>query len=420
MIDTDRAEGGLRRAMAPLRGRGFRLQAVSYSISMVGTMLSPVALTFGLLYVTGSGATVGLALGAQTVSLAVFLLYGGVLADRLPRHLTMMVADVVRGAVQVAVGLMVLSGTVNVPALIVLEVVYGAAQAFYLPASIGLTALVVPKADLQSANALLSLVRNTSGVLGPLLGGLLVATGGAGWTIVADGLSFLVSAAVIGRLRLPGGARPAASSVRTELADGFRTVCGTPWIWSSIVAFMATHVALAVFMVIGPVLLLRNGPGAIGWGVLVAALSVGSLLGDGAALLLRPARPLVAARLAELLLVPALLGLVWTLPMAALVVVVALAGAGLALADSLWLTTMQQQLPTTSVSKVSAYDWMGSVVLRPVGYVLAAAFTTGSAAGLILIAVTVAVVATRVLSLSFADVRGMSRWAPAMPVEKVR
>ncbi|WP_344472943.1 MFS transporter [Nonomuraea monospora] len=394
-------------SLAPLRHRAFRYQFAGFSVSVTGNMLSLVALTVGLLQVTGSGAAAGIALGASTIPLVVFLLIGGVWADRLPRHLMMAGMDLVRGLVQLGLGAMILSGEIDLALLIGLQVLFGTAQAFHLPAAGGLTAFTVPKEDLQRANALMSITRSLSGIAGPLIAGALAATIGAGWALLLDGGTFLLSAYLASRIRVPAAPPRAGGGLLKELSDGFRLVTRTPWIWTSVTCFACTHVAIAVFLVTGPVLALQEQGGAFGWALVVAALGVGDVLGD--LVLLggyQPSRPLLVARLAELLLVPALLLIALGVPAPVQAVAIALAGAGMTAADSIWITTMQQHVPPDALSKVSSYDWLSSQALRPVGYALGAvAAADGGSAAVVLAVMAVVVALPRLVSLAYPSVR---------------
>ncbi|QPA01361.1 hypothetical protein DI273_22370 [Streptomyces violascens] len=195
----------LRQSLEPFKHRRFAYQYAGFTVSVVGNTLSQVAITVGVLQVTGSGALAGMALSASTVALVLCILFGGVWADRLPRHLVMATMDCVRATSQIGVGVMLLADSVSVPLLLLLQVCFGAAQAFHLPASSGLTRFTVPKDQLQRANTLLSFSRSMSGVLGPLLAGALIATVGAGWALIGDGLSFLVSAGCAVLIKLPPG-----------------------------------------------------------------------------------------------------------------------------------------------------------------------------------------------------------------------
>ncbi|MEO3871131.1 MFS transporter [Nonomuraea sp. B12E4] len=401
--------------LTPLRHRQFRYQYAGFSISVTGNMLSLVALTVGLLEVTGSGAAAGVALGASTIPLVGFLLIGGVWADRLPRQLIMAAMDLVRGLVQFGLGAMVLTGQVNLPLLIVLQVLFGTAQAFHLPAASGLTAFTVPKEELRRANALMSVTRSLSGIAGPVVAGGLAATVGAGWALLLDGVTFLVSGLLAARIKAPAARRRAGGDLLRELADGFRLVTRTPWIWTSVTGFMCTQVAIAVFMIVGPVLALRAEGGALGWALVIAALGVGDVLGDLVLLLgYRPRHPLLVARLAELLLVPALVLVAVGAPAAVQVVMIAVAGAGMTAADSLWITTMQQHVPEDSLSKVSSYDWLSSQALRPVGYALGAAVAATGAVTAALLMMAALVALPRLLSLTFPSVRRLRALEPAL------
>ncbi|GGZ70793.1 MFS transporter [Streptomyces echinoruber] len=402
----------LLQAREPLRYRQFQYQFGGFAVSVIGNTLSQVALTIGLLQATGSATTAGIALTASTLTLVVCILFGGVWADRLPRNLVMAAMDLVRGVVQLAVGAMLLSGHVSLVPLVALQIVFGAAQAFHLPASSGLTRFTVPKEQIQRANALLSFTRSTAGVVGPLLAGALIATVGAGWALVGDGVSFLGSALCAALIKLPRREPRTDSSMFRELAEGFRLVRTSPWIWTSIAGFMCTHVAVAVFMVIGPVMASEGG-GALKWSLLIAALGVGDILGDLLLLRFQPRRPLLVARCAELLLAPALVLVALGAHPVVQVVAVAFAGAGMTAADSLWLTTMQHQVPDESLSKVSSYDWLSSVALRPLGYALGAAAGTGDVAG-VLCALAVLVLLSRLVSLAYPSVRHLRTPADAL------
>jgi hypothetical protein len=394
----------------------FRYQFAAQAISVAGSTLSPVALSLGVLHLTDSPGALSLILAAQAVPTVVLLLVGGVWADRVPRAKLMVVANLVTAVTQGCLGVMLLTGAFHLWLAMALQFVAGTALAFYFPSTVGLTALTVPEPLLQRANAMLSLTRSTAGVVGPLVAGVLVVTAGAGWALVADGVTFLASAALFARLRLPKQIPPAQQDARSSfLADlryGFREVTRRAWAWSSITAFMFTHLASAIFMVLGPVLLLRRDHGEFGWAAVIAGLSVGQLIGDFAALRVTVLRPLVVARVVELLSIPALLGLAFGVPTWLLVVAAVFGGIALTLPDALWLTAMQQHLPGDSLSRVSSYDWLGSLALRPVGYMSAAALAAaiGSTTTFVIAAALIAV--TRIGGLCLPDVRALASRTP--------
>ena len=153
----------------------------------------------------------------------VFILVGGVVSDRLPRHLVLVGSNVVSGAAQLAAAGLLLAGSAELWHLAVAQVVRGAATSFFFPASTGLVPQTVPERLLQQANALLRMTTNASIVFGAAAGGLLVAAAGAGWALAFDGVTYLASAAVLLAMRIPGLER-AGSSFVADLREGWNGV----------------------------------------------------------------------------------------------------------------------------------------------------------------------------------------------------
>jgi MFS family permease len=403
-----RASGLLRlgEALAPLRSGQFRYQFGAQAVSVLGSTLSPVALTLGVLRSGLSASDLGLVLAANTVPLVVFVLIGGVVADRLPRHGVMVATNAVRAVTQTCLGLLLLEGRPDVWALVGIQAVTGAATAFYAPASTGLTATTVEKDLLQRANALMALVTSVGGSLGPLAAGAVVLTVGGGWALIADGATFLVGALLLTRLRIPPRARSAArQGLRASLAEGFSEVRRRTWVWSSILAFASSNFAIATLYVLGPALLLRHHGGTVGWAAVVAAMSVGQVLGNLMSLRLEPGRPVLAARLLELAQVPLMVCVCAGAGVAVLIPAAVVCGVGLSFPDTLWYSTLQRHLPEESISRIASYDWMGSLVLRPVGYAGAAAISAQVGLAGTLGGTAAFMVLTRVLGAALPDVR---------------
>src|SRR5262245_46507690 len=159
------------RAMEPgprlLRERTFRLLWAGQAISGFGSALVPVALAFSLVELTSSASALGLVLTAGFATRIVFLPLGGVIADRLPRQHVMVAADGVRAATEALVALLLLSGVARTWQLACLYALYGAADAFFSPASVALATETVPRGLLQQANALMNLPNSAATVLCP-------------------------------------------------------------------------------------------------------------------------------------------------------------------------------------------------------------------------------------------------------------
>jgi MFS family permease len=168
----------------------------------------------------GSRTELGLVLGARSIPNAAFILLGGVIADRLPRHAVMVTSNVVSMATQGKVAALLLTGNAEIWQLVVLSVLNGTSATFFFPASQGIVPQTVPEAMIQQANALLRLALNPANVFGAALGGALVAAAGPGWAIAIDAASFGAAAPFTSMLSLPEIVRERAPSIVHELAEG--------------------------------------------------------------------------------------------------------------------------------------------------------------------------------------------------------
>lgn len=361
----------LRRKRGALAERNFRLVFSSVTISALGDGVTTVALAFAVLHIS-SATALGLVIAARQASSAAITVAAGVWADRLPRHLVLVAAASTQALVQAATGTLIVSGHAQVWMLVALAFAFGLADGFVIPTSQGLIPAVVSSTRLQQANALLGLSRSALGVLGPALGGVLVAAGSPGGALLVDAASFAAAALLLLRIAIPGQ----ADSVEpepffAELREGWNAFRRQTWIWTTIVFFGIGNCASASLFVLGPLVMKRHYQGATTWAVLVATFGAGTIVGGLAALRIRPRRPLLASCLAAtpLLLQPLAVGL--RLPTAILVAVYLVAGIGLAIHLALWFTTFQRNVPKEALSRVSSYDALGSFVLLPLGSAVA-------------------------------------------------
>ncbi len=160
----------LRGRLGALDERPFRLLWLGQSASAIGDALVPVALAFTVLGdLDGSAGDLGLVLASFTLSRVLFILVGGVWADRLPRRMVMLVCDVVRAVAQAFVAAALLTGVLEIWMLAAASAVVGGTAAFFGPASTGLIPETVSRARLQQANALMSLSQSATSVFGPAL-----------------------------------------------------------------------------------------------------------------------------------------------------------------------------------------------------------------------------------------------------------
>jgi MFS family permease len=148
-----------RASLSPLRERNFRWYFFSRFVNTLGNMMAGVALAFAVLDITDSATALGAVLAAHTVPMVLFLLWGGVIADRFPRVTIIQVSNVISGLTQATIALLVISGTAELPMVIALSAVHGTLSAMSFPAMGGLMPQLVSRDELQNANALMSLVR---------------------------------------------------------------------------------------------------------------------------------------------------------------------------------------------------------------------------------------------------------------------
>jgi predicted MFS family arabinose efflux permease len=362
----------LKHLVAALGEPRFKLLFAGRAISDLGDKLVPVALAFAVLGLDSSASALGLVFAARMVPMLVLVLVGGVWADRLRRNVVMLTADGVRACTQATAGFLLITGRAEIWHLMVLMAVYGAAQAFFDPASTGLVPQTVSADLLQRANGMLQLSRSTANVVGPALGGVLVATVGAGWAFVADSATFIVSAAFLALLRIERETREVRARFTADLVEGWREFTSRTWVWVSVAHFALFHLfVLAPFWVLTPIVADEELGGASAYATILAAMGVGSILGGLLALRVEPRRPLAVAFAGILLEVPLYLALAGAAPVAVIAAFALVGSAAINFASTLWLTVLQTNIPERALSRVSSYDWLGSLVFLPAGYVLA-------------------------------------------------
>ena len=395
--------------LGPLRERNFRLLWIGRSTSIVGDSLGFVAMAFAVLAVSGSGTDLGLVITAYAGASVTFLLVGGVVADRFPRRAVMITADLVRGLAQLVLAVAVLTGTASLPLFLLVALASGAATGFFQPASTGLVPQTVSAERLQQGNALLNLSGSGAQLFAPVLSGLLVATVGPGWVFAIDAVTFGVSATALAAMRITLPPREAHGSFFADLTAGFREVVRRPWLPPSLVTFTFINLAFAGFLVLGPIAMAADYGGARDWGLVVAMFGLGGLIGGGTALRWRPARPLIIVFALMALNPLRLFILSATPPLLVVMAFVLVASAAMTLGDTIWHTTLQQQVPARSLSRVSSFDWMVSMLFFPVGAALAGplADALGASNAMLLFAIVSTVPC--VLVLAFPAVRAITR-----------
>jgi hypothetical protein len=234
-----------------------------------------------------------------------------------------------------------------------------------------------------------------------------VATSGAGTALAVDAATFAVSAGFLLALRVPTLVpAPAASFIR-QLHDGWREFRARDWVWGIVIAASFGNMLSAGYQVLGPVQAERELGGASAWATIVTGLGIGSVLGGAYILRRRVERPLrVGCSLVILWVLPWIL-----IAVAAPVLVIAagalLGGFGLMVFNALWESTLQSEIPAASLSRVSAYDWLGSLAFNPVGAALVGPSAAGVGIETTLIACAVIATTVNIWCLTLPGVRRM-------------
>jgi MFS family permease len=385
----------------PLQDRQFRWFFLGRLVSMTGSSMVWVALTFAILEASGSAGDLGIVLAAYTVPLGLFQLFGGVVADRFSRSAVLVVSHLGAALTQGVMATLLLTGNYRLLLVAALAALNGALQAVSGPALVGIVPELVPRPAIQRANALLGGTRNATRVAGPALAGLLVAGAGGGWAIAVDAAAYLVAAACMSRLRLPAPVRAAGATVLRDLREGWSVFRSMTWVWVGAVTLAVLNFLQAgVWGVLGP-LLAEDTFGAAAWGLVLSASAVGFvlssvvmyrvtfryLLGIGHLCLAFQAVPLV------------LLGM--DVPVPVLIAGAFLSGAGTGVYGIAYETSVHEHVPGDKLSRVASIDMLAALWPVPLGQlaVIPAAAAFGGARVAVVWGVAFAVVALAVLAV---------------------
>lgn len=356
--------------MGVLRLRDFRLLFGAQAVSVLGDRMVAIALAFAVIELGGSASEIGIVLAARTLPMVLTLLVGGVVADRVSRRAVMVVADVVRLVTQGAIAALLIFGAAEIWMVAVLSGLTGAATGFFNPASTGLLPLIVPADRLQEANGVRATALSGGEIVGPAIAGVLIAAVGAGWAMAIDALTFAVSALFLLGLRLPDRVPRGASSFATDLKEGWTMFRSLTWVWTFVLAAAIGNLVWGAWSTLGPVVAERDLGGAAAWGTVLGATGIGALLGALVAVRVRPRRPLVWSGGLFVLMAAPLALLAAGAHVGVIAVGALLGGVSMMLGNALWESTLMRHVPGEALSRVSAYDWFGSIAFQPLGMII--------------------------------------------------
>lgn len=366
-------------------------------LTVLGNGIAPIALAFAVLDIGGSATDLGIVVAARSLFNVAFLLVGGVLADRYSRSHVLVVSSLIAACSQGVVAWLVLDGSATVMLLAILGMVNGAAAGVALPASSALVPQTVPARNLREANAFIQLGIYSGTVIGASLGGILTSTVGPGWGLAIDALGFAASAPLYLAIRM-GAIQIAATqtNILQDLRDGWKEFASRAWVWAIVVQFTIINAAFSgVVMVLGPVIADASF-GRTHWGMIVAAQSVGLIVGSFLALRWRPRRDLfIGVMLVVVCAIPTYL-LSQSVSTMWLLGAFFFAGVSFGLFGVAWAQSLQTHIPPEKLARVYAYDAMGSFIAIPVGELAAGPLAMHYGSSNVLIASAIAVVVASV------------------------
>jgi hypothetical protein len=353
-----------------LSERNFRLFYIGQTTSQIGSGMAPVAITFAVLQ-HGTVSDVGFVSAAGLAPVVILLLVGGVIADRFSRRVVMLSSDLLRTVAEIGLGVWILLAPPPLWAFMALAALVGAGSAFFFPAMTGLVPQVISRANLQQANALNNLSGSVAQVVGPAMAGLIIAAASPGWAVLIDGLTYLVSVVSLFLIAIEWIPQESVETFIRQLRQGWTEFWSRTWLWVIVLEFSMVNILIfAPMFVLGPAIAKESLGGAPVWGLILAIEGAGSVLGGVVMLRWDPVRPLLVATISPLTWAWPLFALAFVAPVWLIASGAFVAGIGLAIFGTLWTTTMQREIPSDVLSRVSAYDWFGSLVFLPIGMAL--------------------------------------------------
>lgn len=341
--------------LAPaLRSRNFRLFWAGQLVSLVGTSLQVIAEGWLIYDLTGSTFWLGMVGLLALIPVLPISLIGGLLIDRVPRRRLIMITQACLLVQAALFGLLATSGLLRLWHMIILYFVFGAILAIDHPARRAFLVELVPPADLAGAVALNAAIFNFSGLIGYALGGLLIATLGAGPAMLINAVTYLAPLLSLALIRLDDIPPVAAVSegeqtkgvTRSALSAGLLTLWQQPVILG-VITLMAVGGGLAwpVFGMLPAYADRILHTDATGLGILMAAGAFGSVLGTVLVAKIGSAARGRNLTLVSLLLPLLIIGFAWTTTLVWACLLLIAVGAALLVLQSLAITLVQLQIP---------------------------------------------------------------------------
>ncbi|MBI3162374.1 MAG: MFS transporter [Chloroflexi bacterium] len=360
-----------------LRNKKFSALLFGQTLSRIGDFLFQIALAWWVLEETGSATAMGAVLFFSTLPMVAFVLVGGVVVDRMPRGVLLFTSDMARCFIMVMGTWLAFTDQLVMWQIYVIAILFGFADAFFLPAYNALIQQIVPEDDLPSANSINSLSMQFGRVAGPAIGGLVAGFGGTAIAFGINAVSFFIGALTVAALlNIPAPPREQASEFsfrgfKDDLRDGFGTIFSSPILWIAIIVFAFTNITLTgPYNIAMPFLVQQELGGdekmlGLIYSIFPIGYAIASLvMGSFPKLRYRGITMYICSAIAGIGLGVFGLGL----PIPLLIVAALLNGAALEIDGLIWTNIMQEKVPPEKMGRVSSVDSVGSFVLLPIGF----------------------------------------------------
>jgi MFS family permease len=367
----------MRSTFRALNNKKFSSLLFGQTLSRIGDFLFQIAIAWWVLEKTGSATAMGTVLFFSTLPMVVFVLIGGVVVDRMPRGLLLFISDMARCFIMVVGTWLAYTNQLVLWEIYVIAILFGFADAFFLPAYTALIQQIVAEDDLPSANSINSLSMQFGRVAGPAIGGIVVGFGGTAIAFGFNALSFFIGALTVAPLlNLPAPAREEESGFTLkhfieDLRGGFDTIFSSPILWVAILVFAFTNITLAgPYSIAMPFLVQQKlGGDERMLGFIYAIFPIGYAIAS----LVMGSFQKIRYRGIIIYVCSAVAGIGlgvfgFGLPLYLLAVAALMNGAALEIASLIWANLMQELVPPEKMGRVSSVDALGSFALLPIGF----------------------------------------------------
>lgn len=389
---------------------GFSMLVSARLISNVGNGLSPIALAYGVLSLPGAdGSDLSAVMGARYLPLIIFMLIGGVFADRFQRNRIVGGSDIIGSALVAVSAISLIAGFSSVLLLAVMGALFGVLNALWWPAMSGVLPEILPKEKLQEGNAIIGLMSNIGVVFGTLLGGVIVTLTSPGWALLIDGATFFIAGLIVWNLKLDAKSRVESPGIIHDLRIGWREFISRSWLVTMVISFAFINMAFdSMITILGPLNFSDPETGPRNWSYNLAGLTIGMMIGGVIVLKFKFKHPLFVSMILVAISGIWDFALAFDLSLAISIAAGIFSGIAVEIFLVTWSTSMQTHIPEESFSRVNAYDSLGSYGFAPLGIIIAGPLAEAFSVNSILFATGSITLLASAVALSVKSVRTLS------------